>query len=78
MQMDEIRASVAQGDWSVLVETEESGEKEEGLGKAAEEVHEVAGNLILLLVLLHVAGVAVESRALRRSLVRPMLFGGRK
>ena len=79
MQMDEIRAQVAAGDWSVLVDTEDAGEEaEDGFGEAAEEVHEVAGNLILVLVLLHVAGVAVESRALRRSLLRPMLFGTRK
>ena len=78
MQMDEIRATVAAGDWSVLVEEGESGETEGGLGEIVEEVHEVAGNLILFLVLLHVAGVAMESRALRRSLVRPMLFGRRK
>ncbi len=79
MQMDEIRAQVAAGDWSVLVDTEDAGEEAgDGFGEAAEEVHEVAGNLILVLVLLHVAGVAVESRALRRSLVRPMLFGARK
>ncbi len=78
MQMDDIRASVAEGDWSVLVEEDESGEKDEGGNEVAEEVHEVAGNLILFLVLLHVAGVVVESRALRRNLVRPMLFGSRK
>lgn len=79
MQLDEQRAAVAAGDWSVLVDDEASeDEGDDGFGEAAEEVHEVAGNLILVLVLLHVAGVVVESRALRRSLVRPMLFGDRK
>jgi cytochrome b len=78
MQMDEIRASVAKGDWSVLVEEGETDDEDSGLSEAAEEVHEVAGNLILVLVLLHVAGVVVESRALRRNLVRPMLFGPRE
>ena len=43
--------------------------------KAAEEVHEVASNLILFLVALHVAGVVLESRAMRRNLVAPMLLG---
>ena len=35
--------------------------------------HVAVGVLILVLVLLHVAGVAVESRAMGRSLVAPML-----
>ncbi len=78
MQMDEIRASVAEGDWSVLVEEGETDDEDDGLSEVAEEVHEVAGNLILVLVLLHVVGVVVESRALRRNLVRPMLFGPRE
>ncbi|MFN3606174.1 MAG: hypothetical protein ACK4SS_03115, partial [Cypionkella sp.] len=39
----------------------------------AEDVHEVAANLVLILALIHVAGVALESRALGRNLVRPML-----
>ena len=54
------------------------GPEDEGLGDVMEEVHEVAGNLILFLVLLHVGGVVVESRALRRNLVKPMLFGPRE
>jgi cytochrome b len=63
----------------VLVDDDASGdERDDGLGEVAEEMHEVAGNLILILVLLHVAGVAVESRALRRNLLRPMLFGPRE
>jgi cytochrome b len=79
MQMDDLRAAVAAGDWSVLVDDDASGdERDDGLGEVAEEMHEVAGNLILILVLLHVAGVAVESRALRRNLLRPMLFGPRE
>lgn len=80
MQLDEIRASVAKGDWSVLVEEggDDEGERDEGLGKMVEEVHEVAGNLILALAFLHVAGVFLESRALRRNLVKPMLLGQRR
>ena len=42
--------------------------------KVAEEVHEVAANLILVLVVLHVAGVAAESRAMGRNLVAPMFL----
>ncbi len=75
----EQRAAVAAGDWSVLV-AESEGPDDEGAPRArdlAEEGHEVAANLLLLLALVHVAGVAVESRALGRNLVRPMI-GGRK
>lgn len=80
MQIAEERAAVAAGDWSVLVNQAESGEDGgggEGLSRVAEEVHEVAANLILFLVVLHLAGVFAESRVLRRNLVRPMLAAGR-
>lgn len=79
MQVSADQAAVDAGDWSALVKDGESGEDgddEDGAFKeAAEEMHEIAANLILALVLLHVAGVAVESRALGRNLVRPMLTG---
>lgn len=80
MQMDEIRASVAEGDWSVLVDSDDEGENanEGPWSEVSEEVHEVAGNLILLLAVLHVAGVFIESRAMRRNLLKPMLTGSRK
>ncbi|WP_435259492.1 cytochrome b/b6 domain-containing protein [Thioclava sp. FR2] len=81
MRIAEDRAAVAAGDWSVLVVNgdESDDDKSEGRGEdLAEELHEGAVNLIWLLALLHVAGVAVESRALGRNLVRPMLFGSRK
>jgi cytochrome b len=74
-QLDAQRAAVAGGDWSVMIS---DAPKDEGLGDVMEEVHEVAGNLILFLVLLHVGGVVIESRALRRNLVKPMLFGPRE
>ncbi|MCQ0987719.1 cytochrome b/b6 domain-containing protein [Jiella marina] len=74
----EENAAVAAGDWSVLVDEEETGEGREGGGDVAEEVHEVAANLMLFLALLHVAGVALESRALGRNLVRGMVAGGRR
>ncbi|MBK6466368.1 MAG: cytochrome b/b6 domain-containing protein [Rhodobacter sp.] len=87
MQLDDERAAVAQGDWSVLVKDGASADADDGdgdgdddgerggLGKAAGEVHEVAANLILVLVFLHVAGVFVESRATGHNLLRPMLAG---
>ncbi len=73
----EEKAAVAAGDWSVLVkdDDDEKGEDSKLLGEAAKEVHEIAANLMLVLALIHVAGVAVESRATRRNLVRPMLVG---
>lgn len=71
------QAAVASGDWSVLV-TEDSGETgETRSGHLVQEVHVVAANLILILAVLHVAGVLVESRAMRRNLLAPMLAGRR-
>ena len=74
-------AAVAAGDWAALVEEDgEEGENtgESPLGEVLEEVHEVASNLLLILAALHVAGVIVESRAMRRNLVAPMLLGERR
>ena len=70
----DLEAAVAEGDWSVLVEEDGDAEGESPYADVLEEVHEVAANLILILALLHVAGVAVESRALRRNLLAPMLI----
>lgn len=81
MQVASDKAAVASGDWSALIkesEGESSGDGDEGLGDLAEEAHEMASNLLLFLAVLHVAGVVLESRALRRSLVAPMLLGERR
>lgn len=78
MQVAADRQAVAEGDWSALVKRSESGEDgDRALKDAAEEVHVVAANLILILVVLHLGGVAAETRALRRSLIAPMLRGDR-
>lgn len=73
----EEKAAVAVGDWSVLVK--DTGPDDDEAGKIvkeiAEEVHGVAANLMLILALIHVGGVAAESLALRRNLVRPMIAG---
>ena len=70
----DLEAAVADGDWSVLVDEDGEAEGASPYGDVLEEVHEVAANLIVILALLHVAGVAVESRAMRRNLVAPMLI----
>lgn len=71
LRQAEMEAAVAAGDWSVVVEEEEGSAP---FGEVLEEVHEVAANLILLLAVLHVAGVVIEQRVMRRNLVAPMLF----
>ena len=81
MQVASDKAAVASGDWSALIkegEGESSGKGEDRPGDLAEEVHEMASNLLLFLAALHVAGVLWESRALRRNLVAPMLCGERR
>jgi cytochrome b len=77
MQQAQVESTVANGDWSTLVQKsdEGDGEDKEGAMGVVKELHEVAANLVLLLVLLHVAGVFVEGRAMRRNLVAPMLLG---
>jgi cytochrome b len=80
MQVAEDKAAVASGDWSALIRDSagESPDGDTGLRHTAEEVHEVVANLLLLLAALHVAGVFVEARALRRNLVAPMVLGQRR
>lgn len=80
MQVAAEKAAVASGDWSALIKDSaaESSDEDKGLRHLAEEVHDVAANLLLLLAVLHVAGVVVESRAMRRNLLAPMLLGQRR
>jgi len=78
MQVADEKAAVASGDWSALIKEsdgESSDDEDKSFRHTAEEVHEVAANLLLILAVLHVAGVFVESRAMRRNLVAPMLLG---
>jgi cytochrome b len=77
MQVAEQKAAVASGDWSALITQSdgESSDEDSGLRHTAEDVHKMAANLLLVLAALHVAGVFVESRAMRRNLVAPMLLG---
>ncbi len=80
MQVADEKAAVASGDWSALIKESdgESSDEENSLRHTAEEVHEVVANLLLILAALHVAGVFVEARAMRRNLVAPMVLGQRR
>ncbi len=55
----------------------EGDEQGEAGSEIAEEVHEVAVNLLYLLILLHIAGVLFETRRSGRQLVLAMLPGRR-
>jgi cytochrome b len=70
------QAAAAAGDWAAIAADPPPLPRD--VQKLVKEAHEVAGNLIVILSLVHVAGVAVEGRRLRRNLVRPMLFGDRR
>jgi cytochrome b len=74
------QAAVDAGDWSALV-TDESAEgsdgEEEGSGIVG-EMHEIGGNLLIVLAVIHLAGVALESVRLQRNLVRPMIRATRR
>ncbi len=48
------------------------------IGKAAEEVHEFFANFTLLLVILHLVGVAVASKQHGENLVRSMINGRKR
>ncbi|WP_374642209.1 cytochrome b/b6 domain-containing protein [Tabrizicola sp.] len=78
MQVAADKAAVASGDWSALIREDGGDEGDSPLREVAGEVHEVASNLLLVLAALHIAGVFVEGRAMRRNLVAPMLFGERR
>ena len=68
-------AVAASGEEAEEREDGEAGEGEEG---PAEEVHELAANLLLALAALHLVGVAFETRRSGRQIVTAMLGGGGK
>lgn len=65
-----IQSALAHGD-----EAEGKNGKENGGDEFWEETHEVLANLSLLLVVLHIAGVAVASVMHRENLVKAMIKG---
>lgn len=81
MQVARDKAAVESGDWGALIKQsdgESPGDVGGGVGDLAKEVHDVAANLLLFFAALHVAGVLLEGRALRRNLVAPMVLGERR
>ncbi len=78
MQIAADKAAVASGDWSALIRDDGTDrDVRSDFGKGAEEMHEVAANLLLILAALHIAGVFVEGRLMRRNLLAPMLLGSK-
>ena len=65
---------LANGDWGDL---DAASSQSEG-GGIIKDIHEMAANLMLALAVLHVAGVIIEGRAMRRNLIAPMLLGETK
>jgi cytochrome b len=73
-QLREPEAAYASAEAYEEAEEREGGEHEEG---AVTEVHEVAANLLYLLILLHIAGVVFETRRSGRKVVLAMVPGHR-
>ncbi|TAG26106.1 MAG: cytochrome B [Rhodobacterales bacterium] len=78
MQVAADKAAVASGDWSALVKGDgEDHDEDSAFKEGAEDMHEIAANLLLILAALHIAGVFVEGRLMRRDLLAPMLLGSK-
>jgi len=80
MQVAAEQAAVEAGDWSLLAHNALNVDNEayNAIKQTAGFVHEVIANLLMFLAALHVVGVFVEGRVMRRNLVKPMLLGDKK
>ena len=61
--------------WFLNVAYADDEKQEDNEGELWEEVHEVLANFVLLLVIVHIAGVLIASLLHRENLVRSMWTG---
>jgi cytochrome b len=62
-----------------LGESDDEGhEAQGGAGEAAEEIHEAAANLLLILAFVHLGGVVFETRRSGRQVLSSMIGRGSK
>lgn len=76
LQVAARQAAVSSGDWSVLAGHGAALSRQ--TARTIKGVHELMANLMLILAVIHVAGVALESRMMRRNLVPAMIAGQRR
>lgn len=73
------QAAVAAGDWSALAtDVGAEGDGEAKANAIVSGIHQIGGNLLIVLAVIHLAGVALESVRLQRNLVRPMIRATRR
>jgi len=75
---EEHEGTVAAGPLAIYAEAGEAEGEAEGGEDALEEVHEIAVNLLYVLIALHLMGVVFETRRSGREIVRAMLPGANR